>query len=48
MVALAGDGGAAGYRLVASDGGVFCFGPAFMGSMGGSRLNAPISGVTAF
>ena len=32
-----------GYWLVASDGGVFCFGDArFLGSMGGQRLNRPI------
>ena len=34
-----------GYRLVASDGGVFCFGDAaFDGSTGGLRLVAPIAG----
>ena len=32
-----------GYWLVASDGGVFCFGDArFFGSMGGEPLNRPI------
>ncbi len=35
------DGG--GYWLVASDGGVFCFGDApFLGSTGALKLNAPI------
>jgi parallel beta-helix repeat protein len=35
-----------GYWLVASDGGVFNFGnAAFMGSMGGQRLNKPIVGI---
>jgi hypothetical protein len=33
----------AGYRLVASDGGVFCYGSAgFMGSMGGTPLVRPV------
>ncbi|HLI74596.1 MAG TPA: hypothetical protein VKU86_12020 [Acidimicrobiales bacterium] len=33
-----------GYWLVASDGGVFAFGPArFFGSMGGKPVNAPIA-----
>jgi hypothetical protein len=37
-----------GYWLVASDGGVFSFGDApFFGSMGGSRLNAPVVGMAA-
>ena len=35
-----------GYRQVATDGGVFCFGNAsFYGSMGGSALNAPMVGM---
>jgi hypothetical protein len=35
----------AGYRLIASDGGVFSFGTAaYFGSMGGHHLNAPIVG----
>jgi hypothetical protein len=39
-------GGADGYRLVASDGGVFTFGTApFYGSTGNLRLNAPIIGM---
>jgi hypothetical protein len=37
-----------GYYLAASDGGVFTFGDAhFGGSLGGTALNAPISGITA-
>ena len=36
-----------GYWLLASDGGVFCFGSAqFYGSMGGQRLNEPIVDIT--
>ena len=36
-----------GYRLVASDGGIFAFGDApFSGSMGGIRLNRPVVGMT--
>lgn len=36
-----------GYWLVASDGGVFCFGGAgFFGSMGGIRLSRPVVGMT--
>ncbi len=34
-----------GYRLVASDGGVFSFCEPFLGSMGGQHLNAPIVGM---
>lgn len=34
-----------GYHLAASDGGVFSFGVPFRGSMGGTRLNAPIVGI---
>jgi hypothetical protein len=44
--------GRTGYRLAASDGGVFSYGPAapslgapFVGSMGGVHLNAPIVGM---
>ena len=33
-----------GYRLVASDGGVFSFCEPFLGSMGGQHLNTPIVG----
>jgi hypothetical protein len=34
----------AGYWLAASDGGIFSFGPQadFHGSMGGTKLNAPV------
>jgi hypothetical protein len=36
-----------GYRLVASDGGVFSFGEApFLGSTGAMRLNQPIVALT--
>jgi hypothetical protein len=34
-----------GYRLVASDGGVFSFCQSFLGSMGGQHLNAPMVGL---
>ena len=34
-----------GYVLAASDGGVFAFGAPFLGSLGGTRLHAPIEGV---
>jgi hypothetical protein len=37
-----------GYRLVASDGGIFSFGDAaFFGSTGGMPLNKPIVGIVA-
>jgi hypothetical protein len=37
-----------GYWLVASDGGVFCFGDAhFLGSTGNLRLNRPVVGMAA-
>ena len=38
-----------GYWLVASDGGIFSFGPGahFYGSMGGRHLNDPIVGMAA-
>ena len=36
----------AGYRLVASDGGLFCYGDdGFYGSMGGQPLNRPVVGM---
>ena len=37
-----------GYRFVASDGGVFSYGPGapFLGSMGGTPLNKPVVGMT--
>ncbi len=38
----------AGYWLVASDGGVFAFDAPFRGSMGGSHLNKPMTGMVAF
>ena len=39
----------AGYRFVASDGGIFNFGDAaFYGSMGGQPLNKPIVGMAGF
>jgi hypothetical protein len=39
-------GNGEGYRFVASDGGVFCFGEAaFKGSAGGQTLPAPVSGM---
>ena len=34
-----------GYRMVASDGGIFSFCQAFLGSMGGQHLNAPMVGM---
>jgi hypothetical protein len=45
-MATTGDGG---YWLVASDGGIFSFGPGarFYGSMGGHPLNKPIVGMAA-
>ncbi|HEX2040838.1 MAG TPA: hypothetical protein VHF47_14025, partial [Acidimicrobiales bacterium] len=35
----------AGYRLVASDGGIFSFGAPFFGSTGSIRLNQPVVGM---
>ena len=37
-----------GYRMVASDGGVFAFDAPFRGSMGGIHLNAPVTGMVPF
>ena len=37
-----------GYWLVASDGGIFAFDAAFRGSMGGVRLNRPVTGMVRF
>jgi len=36
-----------GYRLVASDGGIFSFNAPFVGSMGGTHLNQPVVGMAA-
>ncbi len=37
-----------GYRMVASDGGIFSYGTAkFFGSMGGKPLNQPIVGMAS-
>jgi len=37
-----------GYRLVATDGGIFAFATTFDGSLGGSRLDKPVVGITGF
>jgi hypothetical protein len=38
-----------GYWLVASDGGIFAFGDApFLGSMGGTVLNRPVTGMVRY
>lgn len=37
----------AGYHMVAADGGVFSFGAPFLGSEGGTRLNAPVVGMAS-
>jgi hypothetical protein len=37
-----------GYWLVAADGGVFSFGGEFRGSMGGTRLNKPMTGMVPY
>ena len=37
-----------GYRMTASDGGVFSFNAPFYGSMGGKALNRPIVGISAY
>jgi hypothetical protein len=37
-----------GYWLVAADGGVFAFQAGFRGSMGGQRLNAPVTGMVPY
>ncbi|MBV8462507.1 MAG: IPT/TIG domain-containing protein [Acidimicrobiales bacterium] len=36
-----------GYWFVASDGGIFSFGPPFLGSMGGTPLNKPVVGMAS-
>jgi len=42
------DADGAGYWLVASDGGIFAFSAPFRGSMGGSKLNRPVTGMVRF
>jgi hypothetical protein len=37
-----------GYWLVASDGGIFAFNAHFRGSMGGTRLNQPVTGMVRY
>jgi hypothetical protein len=37
-----------GYYMVASDGGIFAFGAPFRGSMGGTHLNQPITGMVPY
>jgi hypothetical protein len=41
------DSDGAGYWLVASDGGIFAFEAGFKGSMGGTRLNRPVTGMVS-
>ncbi len=41
-------GGGRGYWLVAADGGIFAFSAPFRGSMGGHRLNRPVTGMVRF
>jgi hypothetical protein len=45
VVSMAADPDGTGYWLVASDGGIFAFDAAFHGSMGGTPLNKPVSGM---
>jgi len=45
VVSMAADPDGSGYWLVASDGGIFAFDAAFRGSMGGTALNKPVSGM---
>jgi hypothetical protein len=45
--ATAGSPAPTGYWEVASDGGIFAFGPQFHGSMGGVHLNAPVVGMAS-
>jgi hypothetical protein len=48
VVAISGTPTGDGYRLAASDGGIFAFGSApFEGSMGGTPLNKPVVGMAA-
>jgi hypothetical protein len=39
------DADGVGYWLVASDGGIFAFSADFKGSMGGAKLNKPVTGM---
>ena len=45
VMSMAADPDGKGYWLVASDDGIFAFDAPFHGSMGGTRLNRPISGI---
>ncbi len=45
VVSMAPDPDGAGYWLVAADGGIFAFEAPFKGSMGGTPLNRPVSGM---
>jgi hypothetical protein len=40
--------GGTGYRMVASDGGIFSFKAPYFGSMGGRPLNRPVVGISGF
>jgi hypothetical protein len=45
VMSMAPDPDGSGYWLVASDGGIFAFDALFYGSMGGTPLNKPVSGI---
>lgn len=45
VMSMAPDPDGSGYWLVASDGGIFAFEAQFYGSMGGTPLNKPVSGI---
>jgi hypothetical protein len=45
VVGMSSSSSGAGYRLVASDGGIFSFGAPFYGSTGAIALNSPIVGM---
>jgi hypothetical protein len=48
VVAIVAGPGSGGYWLVAADGGVFSFGDAwYLGSMGATRLAAPVGGASS-
>jgi hypothetical protein len=47
IVSLAEATGGSGFWLVGSDGGVFAFGAGFYGSMGGTHLNGPVTGIAS-